>query len=187
MKSSKGILIMGMLVITSIFSCKEEEDDTINFLLNSTVERGAEVPSDWFFSDGGQAYEVGLSVEEAYSPRKSLKISSQNKIEDDFAFWGQSIRSDIPVGRNLILKAKIKGKLSGQGVSIAIRTDKGVDRLQFVTTQGDTTISSEFDWTEYSVSLDDISSETDNLLVYLVYLPETSGEVYFDDITLTVD
>ncbi|MGB3589726.1 MAG: hypothetical protein WBA23_24475 [Tunicatimonas sp.] len=187
MKPSKSILIMGVMMTIATFSCKEEEDDTINLLLNSNVERGTDAPNDWFFSDGQEQYVVDLSTEEAYSPQKSLKISSQDKIEDDFALWAQSIRRDIPFGRNLTLRAKIKGNLSGQGVSIAIRTDKSNDRLQFATTQGDTTINGEFDWTEYSVNLNDVSSETDNILVYLIYLPETSGEVYFDDITLTAN
>jgi len=97
-KYSKGILIVGVIITIVIFSCKEEEEDTINLLLNSTVERGFRVPSNWFSRDSQEQYVVDFSTAEAYSPQKSLKISSQNQIKDDFAFWGQSVQSDIPGG-----------------------------------------------------------------------------------------
>jgi len=83
---------------------------------------------------------------------------------------------------------KIKSNLTGDGVSVAIRGDNTTQPTgtgeQFVTTQGTSTISDTFDWTDYSIKLSNVDASTKSLTVYLNYLPNTTGEVYFDDISL---
>ena len=87
------------------------------------------------------------------------------------------------------LEVKIKSNLIGEGISIVIRGDNTVHPTgtaeQFVTTQGSSPISGTFDWTDYGVKLANVDASTQSLTVYLVYLQNTTGEVYFDDISLT--
>lgn len=74
-------------------------------------------------------------------------------------------------------------------MSITIRGDESTflnqRAEQFVTTQEVLPISGTFDWTEYSVELDNIDDSTDVLRIYLIFFQNTTGEVYFDDISLT--
>jgi hypothetical protein len=84
---------------------------------------------------------------------------------------------------------KIKSKLEGTGASIAIRGDDTFppsgSAEQFVTTQAITPISGTFAWTEYTIKLDDVETATRSLTVYLMILPNTTGEAYFDDVSLS--
>lgn len=101
---------------------------------------------------------------------------------------GQTLNTDIPTGKSLTLRVRIKGQLEGDGVSIAIRGDdtsniSGVGE-QFATTQGPSPISGTFNWTEYGLNLDTIEPNIKSLTVYLIYLPNTTGTVYFDDVSL---
>src|SRR6185436_3602573 len=101
----------------------------------------------------------------------------------------QTMTAIIPHGKNITLKAKIKGNLTGIGASIAIRgdiespADGGAE--QFATTQDQTPITGSSDWQDYSVTLVNINSNIKTITVYLLLLPNTTGEVYFDDLSLT--
>ena len=46
-------------------------------------------------------------------------------------------------------------------------------------------ITGTFDWKEQSIKMTKVGENIKSLTVYLVYLPNTTGEVYFDDISLT--
>ncbi len=142
-------------------------------------------------SNSDSNHEITWVTEESYSPDKSLKISNQVSDSTGFAFWAQSLYDDIPTGQDVTLKVKIKGNLTGDGVSIVIRGDdydswhNNGDLKQFETTEGDTKISGTFDWTEYSLTMTDVTEDVTIMTVYLVYLENTVGEVYFDDASLT--
>jgi hypothetical protein len=118
-----------------------------------------------------------------------LEISTQISQSPDFAFWAQTINTDLPIGKSVTLKAKVKGKMTGGGISLVIRGDNTSQPSgtgeQFVTTQGISPISGTFDWTDFSVKLPSVDATTQSLTIYLVYLPNSTGEVYFDDISLT--
>tara|TARA_R110002012_G_scaffold114079_1_gene260346 strand:+ start:163927 stop:164160 length:234 start_codon:yes stop_codon:yes gene_type:complete len=76
--------------------------------------------------------------------------------------------------------------LSGEGVAVVLRGDDASGNMeQFVTTESTEDITGVFDWTEYSIKLDKVDASTKSLLVFLVFSSDTSGEVYFDDISLT--
>ncbi|GAB3037757.1 hypothetical protein [Spirosoma pulveris] len=179
----------------AISACKKEELPAQKPLLtNGDIEQKIQ---GWSFGydtphpTNPNGYAFGFTSEAASSPQYSLKINC-NQVRNDsaFSYYVQNSisMSTIPVGAKLTLKAKIKTALVGQGVSIAIRGDKGnAYGVFFVTTQGKTPITGTQEFTEYSVVLPSYPGGIDNLLVYLVYLPKTTGSVYFDDLSLTVN
>ena len=77
----------------------------------------------------------------------------------------------------------IKGDLVGHGVEILLRGDdingslvKAVRSIRF---------NGNFDWTEHSLQLMNVGNDVKSLTVFLIYRSNTTGEVYFDDISLT--
>lgn len=165
-----------------------QEASSNELLTNGDMEMGTTLPTAWFQSAPCQNNTMVWTEEEAFSPGKSLKISNSTAGSECISFWGQTFNTDIPTGKSLTLRVRIKGQLEGQGVSIVIRGDDTPDisgnAEQFATTQGDLPIIGTFDWTEYSISLDNVEASTLSLTVYLVYLPETTGDVFFDDVSL---
>ena len=122
-----------------------------------------------------------------FSPTHSLKIARTIVDTTNIWYWDQIYSGIMPTGQTLTLTAKIKGvNLTGEGVSIVIRGD-GADQstLQFATTQGDISITGTFNWSTYSVSLSTLSTNVYRIVIFLIYLPKTTGTVYFDDIKLT--
>jgi hypothetical protein len=62
----------------------------------------------------------------------------------------------------------------------------GPTKFQFASTEGTIKINGTKDWTTYTVELKEkVRSDINNIRVFLFYLPETSGTVYFDDASLT--
>lgn len=196
MKSLRLIFLIPIVVIIWALSACDKEDVKLQgpLLNNGDIEQKIQ---GWSFGydtpnpTNPNGYAYGFTSEAASSPQYSLKINC-NQVKNDtaFSYYVQNSipMSTIPVGAKLTLKAKIKTALVGQGVSIAIRGDKGNKYgVFFVTTQGKTPITGTQDFTEYSIELPSFPSGIDDLLVFLVYLPKTTGYVYFDDVSLTVN
>jgi hypothetical protein len=173
----------------ALFGCDDDEGVHGQLIVNGDVETGSMVPNSWWSNSGQNKYEVTWTDQESFSASKSLKISAQSADPVEFAFWAQTISVNIPTGKTVKLTVKVKGTLSGQGVSIAIRGDNTPQPSgsgeQFATTQGITPISGSFDWMDHSVQLPGIDANTQSLTIYLIYLSNTTGEVYFDDVSLT--
>ncbi len=182
-----------VIVIFFLASCKKDEEvvPVVELLLNGDAEAGSTFPENWFFSSGqtANAYGVGWSKEEANSGMKSLKLWINTADETNFAFWAQTISTDLPVGKTVTLKVKIKADLTGEGVSIAVRGDDTAPpegaAEQFATTSGTTSITGKFDWKEYNIKLDKVEATTKSLTAILILNPGTTGSVYFDDASLS--
>ncbi|MCC5612758.1 hypothetical protein LC612_40240 [Nostoc sp. CHAB 5834] len=181
-------------LVLLVNSCKKEEVQPQNPLIaNGNIEQEFQ---NWFFNYDLQnltnpnEYAYGFTTEAASSPKYSLKINC-NQVKNDtaFCYYGQQKISTatIPIGAKVTLKAKIKTALKGNGVSLAIRGDKNNRDVFFVSTQGKTSITGTQEFTEYSVFIDSYPGGIDNLLIFLVYLPRTTGYVYFDDVSLVVN
>lgn len=198
MKKLLNLFILITLVSFSL-SCKKEtiikEVVQPSLLINSNIESGLQ---SWYPGYSGydnpnltnpNGFTLELSEEFASSPKNSLKISC-SKISKNtaFCFFSQSIPTkNLKTGAKLTLKAKIKAlNLVGPGLSIAIRGDKAgqTSSVFFQTTQGTTPITGNFDFKEFSVSLDSYAGNADNIIIFLVFLPDTTGTAYIDDITL---
>lgn len=194
MKSFSLLSLLFLSLALLINSCKKEEAQPQTPLIaNGTVEQGFQ---GWFFNYDTQhptnpnGYDYGFTAEAASSPRNSLKVNC-NQVKNDtaFCYYGQQKISTatIPIGAKVTLKAKIKTVLKGNGVSLAIRGDKDGKSVFFATTQGKTSITGTQEFTEYSAVVDSYPGNVDNLLIFLVYLPGTTGYVYFDDVSLVVN
>ncbi len=190
MKKQKFLLSVMFVLPLLISSCKDESEnpDSIQLLINSSVEAGSSTPNKWFGVPGD--YQASWTDEHAFSGSKSLMITSPGN-DGKFGYWVQSFSNDIPHGKRLRLRAMIK--LDGvdptsEGVSIVIRgdDDEMTDHsVFFYTTQGDVPIRGDEDWKEYTLEMKSNIPETVyRIHVFLVLLDDTMGTVYFDDITL---
>lgn len=186
------ILIGIFVVLLTAFTfqgCKKDEVQPVQLVSGGDVETGSSTPNGWWSYTGQNNYSVIWTDEQSFSPKKSLKISTLIANTSDFAFWAQTISANIPIGKDVTLKVKVKSNLTGDGVSIVIRGDDFVypegSAEQFITSQGMFPISGDFDWKEQSITLTKVSSTIKSLTVYLIYSQNTTGEVYFDDISLT--
>lgn len=180
-------------VAISIISCKKDEKSPTEYVSNGNIEEGM---SSWAFRyddanpTNPNQYTFGYTNEFAASPKNSLKANClQIKTTNAFGYFVQQIATNnFKKGQKLTLKAKIKGvNLTGKGVSLALRGDKSgqVNSVFFKSTQDSQSITGNFDFKEYTVSLDSYAGDADYILIFLVYLPETTGSVYFDDISVT--
>jgi hypothetical protein len=151
------------------------------------LEQNPTIGSSWVNLGTGNDFTASWTDEDSFSPTHSLKIARTIIDTTNFWYWDQIYSGIMPTGRTLTLTAKIKGvNLTGEGVSIFIRGDgANQSNLQFATTQGDISITGTFDWSTYSVSLSTLSTDVYHIVVFLIYLPKTTGTVYFDDIKLT--
>lgn len=176
-----------LLALTGLISCKDDAPKTQQLLVNPNVESGNINPNLWGSAGSGGVINHEWSSSEAYSPTRSLKISNDVSDADNFWYWYQLYEGVMPKGKDLVLNVKIKGKnITGKGISIAIRADRPSNTSQFSTTEGKQLISGTFDWTEYTVRLNSVADDANKIFVFLIYLPENTGEVYFDDINLLV-
>ena len=189
-------LLLFLFSFAGLFgACKKEEaQPQAPLIANGDIEQQF---AGWLFSYDGQhpsnpnGYAYGFTAEAASSPTYSLKLNC-NQVKNDtaFSYYGQQkiTTTNIPVGAKLTLKARIKTvDIKGKGLSLAIRGDKVDQPVFFVSTEGKTLINGTKDFTEYTVTLDSYPGGIDNLLIFLLYLPQTTGAVYFDDISLTVN
>jgi hypothetical protein len=185
----KKCLIHCALYLT-FMGCTNAPEPALQLLVNNDMEAGTTTPNSWW--DLTQTvYTTEWTTEEASSGTKSLKISATQTDANNFAFWAQRYMGVIPVGKDVVLSVKVKcKKVSGQGISIAIRGDNADTSNsfaeQFSTTQGEITIRGEFNWTTYQVRLNGIQSDIKSLTVYFLFLNNTVGTAYFDDASLTV-
>jgi hypothetical protein len=183
----KSIYLL-ILSICLIISCKKEDSSPNQLLKNTDMESDPSSDQSWFNFGYGTGFTPSWTDEESFSPVHSFKIYRTTIDIDTNHFWGygQKYSGKIPVGRDLTLKAKIKGvSLSGAGASIVIRCDGAQPGLQFETTEGAISINGNFNWTTYTLNLSQVKSNVTSIMVYLIYLYNTTGAAYFDDVTLT--
>jgi len=179
-------LIVLMLAVVLLQACEKDDVSPNQLLKNTDVEKSLGTEYTWWNNGRGSNFTAEWTEENSFSTSHSLKLSRTTVDVTNFWYWGQNYTGVIPVGKELKLKVKIKAvDLAGYGASIAIRCDDASTGLQFESTQDKLNIKGTFDWTEYTVSIGSVNSEVTNIYVFLIYLTNTTGAVYFDDITLT--
>jgi hypothetical protein len=178
-----------LLLIFLVFSCKKEDPAPNQLLKNTDMEYNPTLDNSWINFGQGNGFTASWVDEESSSPIHSLKIYRSTHDSDTNHFWYyvQSYYDKIPVGYDLTLRARLKGvNLEGEGVSLAIRCDGNPQQmLQFETTEGNKSINGTFDWTDYTLKLTQINKDVKVVVVFLIYQYNTTGTVYFDDVTLT--
>lgn len=179
-------ILIFFLIIIFFFACKKEDEPTQaikdNLLQTSDLETFP------FFYNSGMTigFESEWTDETSYSPTHSLKIYRAEMDTTVLNYWYQYYMGGMPVGETLTLTAQVKtDNLKGLGAELAIGCMAGAAKRQFVESREDVVINGTSGWTSYSVDLPDLADDVSMIIVYLVYLPGTTGTVYFDDITLT--
>lgn len=142
------------------------------------------------------SYSVDYSTEAASSPTHSIKVSCKAAPSDStYQLFQQFLftsSTPIPTGAKLTLKAKIKTvNLQGEGISMAMGGNKGVndnhESAFFTESRGKVAITGTNDFKEYTLTFDSFPENTYSFYVLFFYLPKTTGTVYYDDITLSVN
>ena len=189
MKRTVILIILLALSGMSLIGCGGSDSsykyDGVEMLQNGSAElEGIWTPKDPTGTEYSKATDVKASG------MYSLEINNTNTENIYGCNWSQTI-TDIPVGKQLKLTAKIKtNDITGAGVSIVIRCDDtticdNVHAEMFATTQGKVSIVGTRDWTPYQVELTDkITPNIKSITVYLVVLSGSGGTVWFDDISL---
>jgi len=154
-------------------------------LTNNDFEESDNDYTDWFANNLSGT--VAISREESRSGKQSIilrSLASGNNI----GFIAQEFR-EFEVGSKLKLSAFVKLKeLEGDGLAIVVRgdtDDANATAEWFHTTQSKVLITGTHDWMEYTLTTDDIiPASITRLTVYIVYLTNTSGSAWVDDISL---
>ena len=173
------LFLIGILV-----GCDKDDPKPVQLIVNGNMESGTSGPTGWI-SDTSPEITNAWTSDAFSSSNHSLKITSATGPVSG-SFWAQVYDGAIPTGKDLTLRVKIKcNNVVGEGVSIALRADDNTPAvLQFSTTQGTETIDGTFDWKTYDVTIEDVDGDATIILVYLIFLPNTTGTVYFDDASL---
>ncbi|MCB0753493.1 MAG: hypothetical protein KDC52_18620, partial [Ignavibacteriae bacterium] len=158
-------------------------------LKNTDFETGISYPENWWYgATNRQLFNINYVSDVSLSANHSVEISS-NASKEEFAFWAQTILADQFIGKQAELKVNLKAEnITGDGIAIAVRGDdsatpEGYGEI-FFTSQKQQLISGTFDWKTFTVKTDNIPDYIKSITIYLVYLPNTSGNIYFDNVSL---
>ena len=197
------LLVALVITFALLNGCKKDEppvQSIANVLTNGDFE--VSPYQDWISSAYRTAttnpnnYSVVYSTDAASSPTHSIKVGLAASPNDTtFHVFQQIINTttkSIPTGAKLTLKVKIKtANLQGNGVSLVIGGNGGADAKYaatfYASTEGKTAIVGTADFKEYSLTVDALPANTSTLYVALFYLPKTTGTVYYDDVSLSVN
>ncbi|MCH6234420.1 hypothetical protein [Cognataquiflexum rubidum] len=189
-----------LIPIFALFiSCTEDDGLPVNtqLLKNPDLASPDGSVSPWMpVTEPG--FTLGTSTEIFRSASKSLFIENSDSLNTNSATWRQTYNGPMPKkGRKLVLRAFLKGEdiaLKGpeSNVFISIRAfpvedSNGSTFGRYVTTLNQIGVSGTFDWTQLRLTLPSTPEEVDNIVVYLSMGSRTTGKIYFDDITLTVE
>jgi hypothetical protein len=180
-------LALLIILICMFFSCKKEDPIPTQLLKNTDLESGFSGWDNYGSTAYGFNFKPTLTTEESFSPTHSLILNCESADDINWHCWSQLYEGKMPVGEDLTLSVRIKAvNLTGHGVSINIAAFDGVSQiaLQTATTEGLTSITGTFNWTEYNITLPNLYKAVTKIFITLIYYPNTTGKVYFDDITL---
>ena len=186
MKRTVILIILLALLGMSLIGCGGSDTpykyDGVEMLQNGSVE------SDGIWTPKNTGTEYARVIDTA-TGTYSLEINTTDTQNTQGCFWSQTI-TDIPVGKQLKLTAKIKtNDITGMGVSIVIRCDDTAtcngNAEMFTTTEGKVSIVGTNNWTQYQAELTDkVTPNIKSITVFLVVLSGSGGTVWFDDISL---
>ncbi|WP_373494462.1 hypothetical protein [Aquiflexum sp.] len=189
-----------ILICLLLFQCDSGKDGlpaNSQLLRNTDISLSPDSFSPWVpvTNDG---FSLGISQETFLSGNRSLFIENQDSLNVNAALWRQTYDGPMPSeGRRLTLRAHLKGenielKSTGSNIYISVRMfpvedSEGTTINRFLSSQNRFRIFGTFDWEPLAVSIPSFPKDVEFITVYLVMGPRTTGKVFFDDITLTVE
>lgn len=185
----KNLLILLPLVAGLAIGCKSSDSSAVQ--PDNTITFSA---TDWTFRGVGDKGDPGTYTSNRTSSGNSYSLSaassSATKDTTALGYWVTNFGPGkaITVGKTLTLKAKVRlDNVQGSGVSLVLRGDTSLERAAlFATTQNQRIIRGTSDYTEYSVSMP-YTKAVDELLIFLLVLPKTTGTVSFSDVSVQVN
>lgn len=191
-----------LLICLSFFLLSCMEQDTLipsgsQLLRNSNLSNSPDNVAPWN-SVNANPFRVGVSDAVFHSGNRSLFIEGTDSLANNSVAWVQHYIGPMPrEGRRLRLRLLMKGEniqlnSPSANVWVTIRTwpVEGPNRTTFgrsVSSQRSNFIEGTFDWTPFEIILPSFPSDANRISVFLVMGPQTTGRVFFDDITLTVE
>jgi hypothetical protein len=157
-------------------------------LSNGGFEAGLQAPDNWWTGGTEPGFTFRWLSTGAQEGRRAVSITREHETTG-FAFWAQTLRASAFVNGPVTLRAWLRTELVGQGVSIAVRGDDtqrpAGSAESFATSQYVKDITGSNGWTEWTVTLSNLPAGMQSLTIYLILLPNTTGTVDFDAVTLT--
>ena len=169
----------------------ESASGPVTNIVNGDAELGVNSPDNWWVGAGSSdKFDIHWDSDNYLSPSHSLAISSDDS-GDKFAFWAQTFLASDVAGKKIKVNVFAKAdNLTGDGIYVAIRGDDtnvpSGSAEAFVTTQAKVAYNGTFDWKEISITMDTVPTDIKSITVYLIYGTNTSGKVYFDDLSLDI-
>jgi hypothetical protein len=164
----------------------------VDLLRNGSMEERLPIAAGWSPSLGSGNPELSSSV--SRTGTRSFRLAAPAPLGAS-ARWEQTIPAPIPAGKRLSLRAFVKCEgVTGEGAGLAACVGPGgsLEDLthcgQYAQTRGTVQISGTQDWTEHRLTLvEPTSYRKQNVTAYLVLFPGSTGMVYFDDVSLSID
>mgnify|MGYP002410551778 FL=1 len=187
-------MLIFILIICLVSGCSKKGPYVykgVELLKNGNMEEkdSDERPRGWGYG-GTKGFSEFLNFTYTIDPtdenNNCLKIDGATDAES-FAYWHQTISTNVPIGKKVKLKVKIKtDNLTGTGAAIAIRCDNNSGLAQFTSTAGRISIVGSTDWKYYSIELNErVRADIKSITVYLLFTSgNTTGTIYFDDASL---
>jgi hypothetical protein len=197
------IIYFIIAVSLSVLACKKEEPvteeveipvqllgDTDAELLGSQFWNSYQVEINGLIQAGAattHGFSIGRVENVSRSPIHSFMIARTTLDPTYYALYSQRYPRQIPFGDDLKLMVYVKGvNLEGNGIALKVwGEDEKLDTVQQSTLPIAVRTNGTFDWTLYTLTMPAVQTSVKSLYVHLIYLQNTTGNVYFDDITLT--
>jgi hypothetical protein len=144
--------------------------------------------TNWNYKKTDGTVQTGMFNSQVYlSPGTSMEIQSSSTSSTAFSYWYYSwAPQGINQSDRLQLTVNVKvDNVTGPGVYVALRGDSGAGTVFFHTTQGATKISGTSGFTSYTVDVPYYVTTAKYLIVFLIMDAQSTGTVYFDDVTVT--
>ena len=140
-------------------------------------------------SNNPNGYAGTWTDEHVVSPGYALRTNHEGELVDggSFAYWRQTVSApSYPLGARLSLKGEIRlNGIDGTGVALTVRANTtDSEAVLLFTTFNLLTITGSHDFTQYMLDID-YPEGFDSITVFLILTGNTTGTVYFDDVTLT--
>ncbi len=199
-RSSLCVRAFWLLAAVLLFSCGADDYTSLKARveLNGDMEEADPVNANYAL--GWTLRAANFNAPNNYTYRRtdafaaSGQYSSMLKADDidspdEFWYLLQEIEpTDIPVGAPVSLSVKVKTvDLSGNGFEIALSGThefepfSGIYRSSFDFTRH---VQGDNDWQEYTLEVPAFPANMNRLRILLIISPNTTGEVYFDDVRL---
>ena len=158
----------------------------MQLLTNGSAENGA---TGWWNAEAGPNQTVDITTAHAADGSHSLRITSE-AAHRNLSHWAQTVQVEVdsPVDLELRLQMRME-EVDGDGIAFVIHGDDTRDLEDTVevwaTTEFDRTYLGSADWQTITLRLTGLTADVEWVRIFLVMGRETTGVVYFDDVTLT--